>query len=483
MKNKKIFIFSLIMILSILSIIGISFGFFMMKINGNPNTKSVEVTAVDKKVKYIEYSNGGTNYLSLGKENIKWFSVENIGDGPVTYHIYLDNVSNNFVRKQDITYILYRKLAGVIDEDLKNYEIVASGVFPSQNGYLAVNEVLNDTSDGLTTGIYTYALKVKYNLSNNEDQTEDQGNNINYKIQIHGEIKNPFSSGTLAYKILNSAINSDNLNGVAFYRTKSTDNSDESSLISTVDDYGISYYYRGAVKNNYVNFAGKCFRIVRIEGDGSIKLILEDNNATCNSSLYTGDWRITSLLSNNYSDTLSSFLSSSLVNSFKSWQTSLNTYINSGKLKNDEWCFDNYLRSSWEEDFSYESDGSGMSTISKYYGKLNNTFICLGSKYTKYSDNTKSYVATLTDDEIILGKGNSNQSYFINDTFDSHWWSMSLNDWQWSGAIGYTYNLFYENSISSWNSGNSNVRPVITLVKNIRPTSGDGTKNNPYQIN
>ena len=147
MKNKKIFIYSLIIILSILSIIGISFGFYMMRINGNTNTKSVEVTAVDKKVKYIEYSTGGTNYLSLGKEYTRWFTVENIGDGPVTYHIYLDNVSNNFIRKYDITYILYRKLAGAIDVSLKGYEVVATGVFPSTNNYLAINEVLNDKSD------------------------------------------------------------------------------------------------------------------------------------------------------------------------------------------------------------------------------------------------------------------------------------------------------------------------------------------------
>lgn len=477
MKNKKIFIYSLIIILSILSIIGISFGFYMMRINGNTNTKSVEVTAVDKKVNFVDHAAEGTNYLSLGKEYSKTFDVYNISneDGLVTYHIYLDNVSNNFIRKQDITYTLYRGTPGGSEE------IIATGVFPSVNSYLAVNETLYDKSDERATGWHNYTLKIKYNLSNTEKQDDDQGHSINYKIQIHGEIKNPFTSGTLAYKILDSAINSDNTNGSALFRTKSTDKTDEASLISTVDDYGVSYYYRGAVKNNYVNFAGMCFRIVRIEGDGAVKLILEDNNATCNSSAYTGNWRISDLLQNTYQDTLSSFLSSSLVSSFKSWQTSLNTYINSGKLKNDEWCFDNYLRNSWEEDFSPDSDGSGMYTTAKYYGKLNNTFICLGSKYTKYSDNSKSYVATLTDDEIILGKGNASKSYFINDTFDSHWWSMSLNDWQWN--VGYTYNLLYENSIASWNSGESNVRPVITLVKNIRPTSGDGTKNNPYQIN
>ena len=41
------------------------------------------------------------------------------------------------------------------------------------------------------------------------------------------------------------------------------------------DDYGTSYVFRGAVKDNYVNFAGFTWRIVRINGEGSIRLILD----------------------------------------------------------------------------------------------------------------------------------------------------------------------------------------------------------------
>ena len=39
------------------------------------------------------------------------------------------------------------------------------------------------------------------------------------------------------------------------------------------DDYGTSYYYRGNVTNNYVKFAGFYWRIIRINGNGSIRLI------------------------------------------------------------------------------------------------------------------------------------------------------------------------------------------------------------------
>ena len=63
------------------------------------------------------------------------------------------------------------------------------------------------------------------------------------------------------------------------------------SVISTIqDEYGTSYYYRGAVKNNYVNFNEMCWRIVRIEGDGSVKLLLEDRYVECNDDMSLGIW-------------------------------------------------------------------------------------------------------------------------------------------------------------------------------------------------
>ena len=54
--------------------------------------------------------------------------------------------------------------------------------------------------------------------------------------------------------------------------------STEAVLASTEDDYGTSYYFRGAVTNNFVEYANMCWRIVRVTGDGSIKLVLYNYN-------------------------------------------------------------------------------------------------------------------------------------------------------------------------------------------------------------
>ena len=54
-----------------------------------------------------------------------------------------------------------------------------------------------------------------------------------------------------------------------FSKTATTDE----GLFMAEDDEAESYYYRGAVKNNYVSFAGLTWRIIRRNGDGSIRII------------------------------------------------------------------------------------------------------------------------------------------------------------------------------------------------------------------
>ena len=64
--------------------------------------------------------------------------------------------------------------------------------------------------------------------------------------------------------------------------TKSDGESESGYLCSAPDNYGTSYYYRGTVENNYVYFAGKYWRIVRINGDGSMRIIYDGTSAHAN---------------------------------------------------------------------------------------------------------------------------------------------------------------------------------------------------------
>mgnify|MGYP004479969333 CR=1 FL=1 len=53
-------------------------------------------------------------------------------------------------------------------------------------------------------------------------------------------------------------------------------------LCKAKDAYGDSYYYRGNVTNNYVEFAGFYWRIVRINGDGTVRVIYDGTSAHAN---------------------------------------------------------------------------------------------------------------------------------------------------------------------------------------------------------
>ena len=58
-------------------------------------------------------------------------------------------------------------------------------------------------------------------------------------------------------------------------------------LCSAEDTYGTSYYYRGNVTNNYVKFADKYWRIIRINGDGTVRVIYDGTSAHTNGESST----------------------------------------------------------------------------------------------------------------------------------------------------------------------------------------------------
>ena len=72
----------------------------------------------------------------------------------------------------------------------------------------------------------------------------------------------------------------------AYAYTQNEQESDQSDkgLYMMEDQDGKSYYYRGSVSNNYVQFAGYYWRIIRQNGDGSVRLLYAGTNSNA-----TGD--------------------------------------------------------------------------------------------------------------------------------------------------------------------------------------------------
>ena len=71
------------------------------------------------------------------------------------------------------------------------------------------------------------------------------------------------------------------------------------SIYATLDDEGVSYYYAGSVDNNWLEFAGYYWRIIRINGDGTIRIIY--NGPTTNQTGETTQIGV-SAFNENYDD-------------------------------------------------------------------------------------------------------------------------------------------------------------------------------------
>ena len=76
------------------------------------------------------------------------------------------------------------------------------------------------------------------------------------------------TSGNITFNMVKYKINSINF-GISEIESDKSDK----GLYVTNDDYGKSYYYRGSVSNANVYFANFYWKIIRINGDGSIRLI------------------------------------------------------------------------------------------------------------------------------------------------------------------------------------------------------------------
>lgn len=228
---------------------------------------------------------------------------------------------------------------------------------------------------------------------------------------------------------------------------------EDEGLIKNYDDISTSYYFRGNTQNNYVYFADFMWRIVRINGDGTIRLVLDG---------------VTDSLTTYYSTTNPnySYVNSELEKHLKDWY---DLYISdySEYIANTKFCSD----ITHDDNYNYNA----------YVRIMTNkipTLNCLGNNVT-------SNIGTLTIDEVILaGASPSHQNinyYLYNENIKDLWYTLS-------GAKGNStsINLFMvdaNGNIKTDVNGNlyRQARPVINLIKNIEVT-GNGTKDQPYMI-
>ncbi len=368
---------------------------------------SVEVQGA-LSINYVD----GKKFDVTGNKTIK-FSVTNSSDGVSYYNIIFNQVRGN-----------------------GKYKLLYNDTLINEGNLETIDEIVTDTIsiDSKETKIYTIEI------TNNEDSSLKGVLNIRSQ---NGKIE------TFADTILKNTKPSEN----ALTKVGVEVAVDDEGLIKSNDDIGVSYYFRGNVKNNYVSFANLLWRIVRINGDGTVRLVL-DNPLETLSSYYTEENKELNFLESNISAYLENWLNDNLKNDI--------TYI-----ANTKYCSD----TTHDDAYNYPAYTRIM---------VNNipTLNCLGNQ-------VNSNIGLLTVDEVLLAGANFkdvNHDFYLNNSkITDSYFTMTA-----AKGDDKSTNLFMINSNGSINSLTSgsefgSVRPVINLIKNVEVT-GTGTESEPYTI-
>ncbi len=290
------------------------------------------------------------------------------------------------------------------------------------------------------------------------------------------------------------------------------------------DNYGMSYYYRGAVTNNYVKFAGFYWRIIRVNGDGSLRIIYDGTQGYINGS---GGGRVAytnKAFNAQYNDAkYVGWMFGGAQGAASTSKTQAQTNETNSDIKTlvDSWYKTNIVDKNLGDKVADVVFCNDRTTPGKAAtGWSSDTGLGYGSNYTAYgatartnvwnteaskvqprftcpqkndaftvSDEVKGNgdltypVGLITADEIVAagsGKYNTgNSSYYLYKGL----WYWSLSPFYFSGAYSVVFgvaNVGQRNNISVPSDGA--VAPVINLKPEyVKTFIGDGTINNPYR--
>ena len=248
--------------------------------------------------------------------------------------------------------------------------------------------------------------------------------------------------------------------------TSSNNTSDASGLYkSTATNTGdATYYFRGNIENNYISFAGFTWRIVRINEDGTIRIIMQDginNNTSYQFNSLSNDYTYMYYTNSNIKSVLESWYDNNIGN-----HNSYASEIMIGKY----YC----------EQTKVKYNGYTSNTNMIEYSDYLPNFKCNIDENEKGMVNAS--IGLLTYDEVVYAGGyyaQNNSNYYLNNPA-IYWWTMSPS----GSNYGYSYEWFINPNSSIQTNGVDNtycIRPVINIKSDVQ-VIGNGTSSNPYVV-
>lgn len=368
-------------------------------------------------------------------------------------------VNNN---SYDITYSISTSSSDFsISGDVKNEKIAA-------NGEETITITISPKSD-------KYYVLTTYNAAINVDITEP------YKIDTTEFIA---KITTWNYEFKELILANSTLKTTTPDFTKNVTTVADSGMFTTEDESGTTYYYRGVIDNNYVSFAGKTWRIIRINGDGSYRIILDEpGEEIAYSTTSTGS-------------------TNAIKYSASTAKTTLETWYTNNLQSYDDYIDKNAV---FWQDMTASSTSTSETVYAGWTRILNNTPTLKAtnssdmytvSTATKGNKLLSKPIGLITADEIVFAGGTysstsstayfENRLYYLytdlgtNDTYGM--WTMTPRRYHKTGSSLMVVSkphavIYYEPPANT----KRKARPVINLKATVK-VKGNGTKDTPYVI-
>ena len=507
-------------IILLIVIIGVTYAYFTGMIVGEG--KKITVTANKLAIIFTDTSEITNTQIIPGWNVVKEFTVENKSNDTFFYNINIDKLINTF---ETVGFLQY-KIISDKGYNMKDFKNIPKS--EEERREILASEVLIRKEE-----IHTYKVEFRY-LNSEEDQSIDMGKLFNGSLSIT-EANTKLNSVILANNpnrlvrtdfegIIDETYGVDPLNGT-LYEEKDT----------RFTENGTVYYFVGDTRNNWIHFGGYYWRIIRINEDGSIRLIYvgdkhDTNEGYIGTSTFNGIKTDTSTFE---SARYSGYMYGEGTNNLEG--NRLNNKDSTIKLVVDNWYknnlltkYDKYIsktaiycndRSSdsynLDKQFDYASakrvSGKSINSLSKGEDvhpsfkcgvKNDGTLFLDASEKDKFSGiNSEALlkypIALITIDEYIyagaqfdahtvniinkklwIDKNSKNDESIIKDYI---YYTMSLSLFNGTSSIHVIQSYGNHNG---WNQSTSNnaVRPVLSLKSCVLWSSGDGTADNSFKV-
>ena len=316
------------------------------------------------------------------------------------------------------------------------------------------NQVISNNSEvSLVGGNNIYKVTIT---------STDQKNTKEYKINVKVKQIEKVSIFGKQYEVIDAE---------PTLTTSSNNTSDASGLYkSTATNTGEpTYYFRGNVTNNYVSFAGFTWRIVRVNEDGTIRIVMQ--SGINNNTNYSFNRNFI------YNYSYMYYTNSTAKTQLESWyQTNIggNTNLASKVVTGLYYCEQAKIK----EEGGWTSGSATMTVYSSYTPD----FKCTTDGNGKGQVNAN--VGLLSYDEVIYAGGyylKDNSKYYLYNSA-IQWWTMSPAGVIVSNSYSSVWRIYtagYSGSGSVYDS--FCFRPVLNLKADISVT-GTGTSSDPFVI-